>query len=55
MCVAEPIVDLDGGGNAWEEGRIQPIEEKVCIRQHWESKRESGPRVKYKFEVTPYS
>ena len=49
VCVAESIVDLDGGEDTWEEGRAQSVEEEVRIRQEREAKAiESEPRTKFK-------
>ena len=49
VCVAESIVDLDGGEDTWEEGRAQSVEEEVRIRQECEAKaNENEPRTKVK-------
>ena len=46
MFVSESVVDLDGGGNSWEERRAQPVEEEVGIRQECEAEvRENEPRT----------
>ena len=39
VSIAEPIVDLDGGGNAREEGRAQLVKDEVGICQKCEAKR----------------
>lgn len=49
VCVAESIVDLNGGGDTWEEGRAQSVEEEVRIRQEREARAsENEPRTKFK-------
>ena len=39
-------MDPDGGGNTWEEGCAQPVEEEVGTCQEREAIREDEPRKK---------
>ena len=56
MCVAESIVDLNGGWDAWEEGRVQLVEEEVRIRQEREAKtKENESRMKDKLGTLPHN
>jgi len=44
--IAEPIVDLNGGGKTWEEGRVQSGEGDVENRQDRGAKRENKTESK---------
>jgi hypothetical protein len=49
-------MDLDGGGNSWEERRAQPVEEEVGIRQECEAGvRENESRTGAKRGVVSYN